>query len=99
MFLGGVITEYLSWPWVFFLNVPIALIALIATPALMPQAPPRRGSVDLLGALTVTVGLGAGVYAIVRAPEVGWTAAATLLVGCGGGRTAGGVRGGAGQAA
>lgn len=81
VFLGGVITEYLSWPWVFFLNVPIALIALIATPALMPQSGVRRGSVDLLGALTVTAGLGAGVYAIVRAPEVGWTAGSTLLVG------------------
>ena len=81
VFLGGVITEYLSWPWVFFLNVPIALVVLIATPALMPQAPARRGSIDFLGALTVTLGLGAGVYAIVRAPEVGWTDASTLLIG------------------
>ncbi len=81
VFLGGVITEYLSWPWVFFLNVPIAVVALVATPALMPQAPARRGSIDFAGALTVTLGLGAGVYAIVRAPEVGWTDASTLLVG------------------
>jgi EmrB/QacA subfamily drug resistance transporter len=81
VFLGGVITEYLSWPWVFFLNVPIALIALLTTPALMPRSAVRRGSVDLLGALTVTLGLGAGVYAIVRAPEVGWSAGSTLLVG------------------
>ncbi|MEU4606422.1 MFS transporter [Kribbella sp. NPDC023972] len=81
VFLGGVITEYLSWPWVFFLNVPIALLALVATPVLMPQSAVRRGSVDLLGALTVTVGLGAGVYAIVRAPEVGWSAGSTLSVG------------------
>ncbi|TCM39526.1 MFS transporter [Kribbella sp. VKM Ac-2568] len=81
VFLGGVITEYLSWPWVFFLNIPIALVALIATPVLMPQAPARRGSIDFLGALTVTLGLGAGVYAIVRAPDVGWTDASTLLIG------------------
>jgi EmrB/QacA subfamily drug resistance transporter len=81
VFLGGVITEYLSWPWVFFLNIPIALVALIATPALMPPAPVRRGSIDFAGALTVTLGLGAGVYAIVRAPEVGWTDGSTLLVG------------------
>ena len=80
VFLGGVITEYLSWPWVFFLNVPIALVALIATPALMPKAAARRGSVDLLGAATATLGLGAGVYAIVRAPEAGWTSGSTLLV-------------------
>lgn len=81
VFLGGVITEYLSWPWVFFLNVPIALAALIAIPAFMPRSTGRRGSVDVLGALTVTAGLGAGVYAIIRAPEVGWSAPSTLLVG------------------
>jgi EmrB/QacA subfamily drug resistance transporter len=81
VFLGGVITEYLSWPWVFYLNVPIAAIALLATPALMPAGAARRGSIDVLGAFTVTAGLGAGVYAIVRAPEVGWASAQTLLVG------------------
>ncbi len=77
VFLGGVITEYISWPWVFFINVPIALLALAATPGLMPAAPARRGSIDLLGALTVTAGLGVAVYATVRAPEVGWTSAQT----------------------
>jgi MFS family permease len=81
VFLGGVITEYLSWPWVFYLNVPIALAALFATPALMPRAAARPGSVDVFGALTVTGGLAAGVYAIVRAPQVGWASASTLLVG------------------
>ena len=73
VFLGGVITEYVSWPWVFYVNVPIALIALIATPALMPAGGAgARGSIDVFGAITVTLGLGAAVYAIVRAPEVGW---------------------------
>jgi hypothetical protein len=47
----------------------------------MPPAPARRGSIDFVGALTVTAGLGAGVYAIVRAPEVGWTDGSTLFVG------------------
>ncbi|MEU4478032.1 MFS transporter [Micromonospora sp. NPDC023966] len=80
VFLGGVITEYISWPWVFYINIPIAALALLATPALMPAGGTRRGSLDILGALTVTVGLGAAVYAIVRAPEVGWAAGQTWLV-------------------
>ncbi|MEV4132823.1 MFS transporter [Dactylosporangium sp. NPDC049742] len=80
VFLGGVITEYVSWPWVFYINVPIAVLVLAAIPAVMPAGGARRGSLDLLGALTVTVGLAAAVYAIVRAPEVGWSSVQTWLV-------------------
>ncbi|WP_249644259.1 MFS transporter [Nocardia sputi] len=80
VFLGGVITEYISWPWVFYINIPIAILALIAVPALMPAAPARSGSVDLLGSVTVTAGLAAAVYAIVQAPEVGWASGQTLGV-------------------
>ncbi|EHR59186.1 MFS transporter [Saccharomonospora cyanea] len=78
VFLGGVITEYLSWPWVFYLNIPIALVALFAAPVLMPAGSAQRGSVDVLGAVTVTAGLALAVYAIVRAPEAGWGSAEIL---------------------
>ncbi|WP_344335552.1 MFS transporter [Kitasatospora putterlickiae] len=84
VFLGGVITQYLSWEWVFYVNIPIALGVLLATPGVMPAAPARRGSVDWLGALTVTAGLAVSVYAIVRAPETGWGSASTWLVLAGG---------------
>ncbi|MGW4293203.1 MFS transporter [Micromonospora chersina] len=80
VFLGGVLTEYVSWPWVFYVNIPIAVLALLATPALMPAGGTRRGSLDAVGALTVTVGLGAAVYGVVRAPEVGWASGQTWLV-------------------
>jgi EmrB/QacA subfamily drug resistance transporter len=83
VFLGGVITEYASWPWVFYLNVPIAVAVLLAIRVLMPAATARRGRVDLVGALIATGGIGAAVFAIVRAPEVGWASAETLLVGLG----------------
>lgn len=85
VFLGGVITEYVSWPWVFYINIPIAVIALLAAPALMPAGGAGgRGAVDVVGALTVTGGLGAVVFGIVRAPEVGWASAETWLVLAGG---------------
>ncbi|WP_329142897.1 MFS transporter [Streptomyces niveus] len=80
VFLGGVITEYASWPWVFYINIPIAVIVLALAPRVMPSAPARRGSIDLAGAVTVTAGLATAVYAIVRAPETGWASAGTWLV-------------------
>ncbi|TDC43002.1 MFS transporter [Micromonospora sp. KC213] len=81
VFLGGLITEYISWPWVFYINIPIAVFAVLATPKLMPSAGPgARGSIDLLGALTVTSGLGLAVYAVVQAPEIGWNSSRTWWV-------------------
>ena len=84
VFLGGVITEWVSWPWVFYVNIPIALIVLALIPALMPGAAVRRGSIDLAGAATATAGLALTVFGIVRAPEQGWGSAETLLVIAGG---------------
>jgi MFS family permease len=85
VFLGGVITEWVSWPWVFYINIPIALVVLALVRSLMPVAPARRGSIDLAGAITATAGLAVTVFGIVRAPEAGWGSAATL------GSIAGGV--------
>jgi len=79
VFLGGVITEWISWPWVFYVNVPIAVLVLAVTPALMPGVGSRRGSVDVVGAVTATAGLALTVLGIVRAPEEGWGASVTLL--------------------
>src|ERR671920_2496763 len=52
VFLGGVITEWISWPWVFFVNLPIAAFVLAVTPRLMPAVAARRGSIDFAGAAT-----------------------------------------------
>src|SRR5829696_2879872 len=83
VFLGGVLTEYASWPWVFYLNIPIALAVIALATRVMPDVPGSRGRHDWVGAATVTGGLAGLVYAIVRAPEVGWGSAQTLLVGAG----------------
>jgi EmrB/QacA subfamily drug resistance transporter len=79
VFLGGVITEWISWPWVFYINIPIALLVLTLTPGLMPSGAARRGTTDVAGAVTATAGLALTVFGIVRAPEEGWGSAATLL--------------------
>ena len=84
VFLGGVLTEYASWPWVFFINLPLAAVVLALTPSVMPEGLTRRGSLDVAGAVTVTAGLGAIVFAIVRAPQAGWTSSSTLVAGLGG---------------
>jgi len=84
VFLGGVITEWVSWPWVFYINIPIALAVLAVTPGLMPAARARRGSIDFGGAITATAGLALTVFGVVRAPDEGWGAAATLLTISGG---------------
>jgi MFS family permease len=77
---GGVITEFLGWRWVLFVNVPVALVALLPAPAALPESrnesAPR--SLDLAGALTITSGLGLLIYAISEVPENGWTSIATL---------------------
>jgi MFS family permease len=84
VFLGGVINEWISWPWVFYVNLPIAVLVLALTPGLMPAAPARRGSIDIAGVVTATAGLALAVFGIVRAPEEGWGSTSTLLAIAGG---------------
>ncbi|MGA5899241.1 MFS transporter [Streptomyces venetus] len=78
VFLGGVFTEWLSWPWVFIIYVPIGVATLAAT-KMLPAVAPRRGAIDVLGAAAVTTGLALAVYSVVRAPEIGWGSTGTVL--------------------
>lgn len=85
VFLGGVLTEYASWPWVFYVTIPIAVAVLAFTATTLPRtAGKASGSIDIAGAVTVTGGLAAIVYAVVNAPEVGWLTFPTLSVLVGG---------------
>jgi len=79
--LGGVLTEYLGWEWVLFVNVPIALLAAAAAPRLLGESRDERDSnFDLPGAVSVTAGLAVLVYALVDAEQAGWASTQTLVL-------------------
>ncbi len=80
VFLGGVITEWLSWRWTFLVNVPVGVLVLLATNAWLPRGSRQPGSVDVLGASTITGGLALTVYTIVTANAASAARTATLLV-------------------
>jgi EmrB/QacA subfamily drug resistance transporter len=71
--LGGVITEWLSWRWVLFVNVPVGLVVLAVTPAFVTESARQPGRFDLTGAVTSTAGMTALVYAFIRAAASGWS--------------------------
>jgi EmrB/QacA subfamily drug resistance transporter len=78
LLLGGVLTEYLQWRWCLFVNVPVAIGALIAGRRVLPALPAQRTRLDLPGAALVTSGLVAVVYGLSSAASRGWSAAVTL---------------------
>ena len=78
VFLGGIITAWLDWPWVFLINVPIGIAVLILIPKLIPQGIRKKGNIDYLGAVSITVSLVTLVYSIVTANDIGWLSAQTI---------------------
>jgi EmrB/QacA subfamily drug resistance transporter len=81
--LGGVLTEYLGWEWVLWVNVPIGALAIFLAPRLLPESRDEvaNRTFDLPGAFTVTAGLALLVYTIVDAESAGWTSGQTLGLG------------------
>ncbi len=70
--LGGVITEWASWRWVLFVNIPVGILVVAVTPLFISESPRQPGRFDLAGALTSTGGMTALVYAFIRAASDGW---------------------------
>jgi EmrB/QacA subfamily drug resistance transporter len=79
LILGGALVEWASWRWVFFVNVPIGLLVMAATPFVLPKVDGHGGRLDIPGAVTASSGVAFLVYGLVHAPTAGWTATPTLL--------------------
>ena len=70
VFLGGIITAWLDWPWVFLINVPTGIMVLALIPKLIPEGSKKSGGIDYLGALSITASLALMIYSIVTATEI-----------------------------
>jgi EmrB/QacA subfamily drug resistance transporter len=87
--LGGVITQWASWRWVFFVNVPVGVAVVALTPLLLANSPRQRAHFDAAGAITSTAGMSALVYGFISVASHGWSdvmsvsafAAAVVLLG------------------
>jgi EmrB/QacA subfamily drug resistance transporter len=70
--LGGLITQYVSWRWVLFINVPIGIAVIASTRPFVSETARQPGRFDLAGALTSTIGMASLVYGFIRAASAGW---------------------------
>jgi EmrB/QacA subfamily drug resistance transporter len=79
---GGILTKYLGWEWIFFVNVPVGALVLALAPGIVREsrAPDAGKSFDVVGASSVTGGLALLVYAISKAPVDGWSSTSTVLL-------------------
>jgi EmrB/QacA subfamily drug resistance transporter len=76
---GGLLTKYLGWEWIFFVNVPVGALALALAPRFVRESRSDRESTqDVGGAITVTGGLALLVYAVSNAPSHGWSSSWTI---------------------
>jgi EmrB/QacA subfamily drug resistance transporter len=80
LLVGGSVTSGLGWEWIFFINVPVGLVALALSPVLLRESSDRRRprAFDPGGAVTITAALVLVVYAVVKAPRTGWTDGVTV---------------------
>ncbi|WP_409474816.1 MFS transporter [Streptomyces sp. HC307] len=69
---GGMLTEWLDWRWVLFVNVPIGVLIAVLTPLYISESERHPGRFDIAGALTSTIGMASLVYGFIRAAEEGW---------------------------
>ncbi|MGW3403240.1 MFS transporter [Streptomyces zhihengii] len=75
---GGMLTEWLDWRWVFYVNLPIGAAIVVLAPVFINESENGAGRFDVLGALTSTLGMASLVYGFIRASEAGWRDGLTL---------------------
>ncbi len=78
LIMGGVLTQWASWRWVMFVNVPIGAAVIAVGRAVLPETQRQTGRFDLTGALFSTLGMGSLVYGFVRAASNGWSDRITI---------------------
>src|SRR5512132_176452 len=78
LLLGGMLTSWLSWRWVLFVNVPIGILLAVAAPLYIAESERQPGRFDVAGALTSTAGMTSLVYGFIRAAQEGWSDAGTI---------------------
>ncbi|MFE0149071.1 MFS transporter [Nonomuraea sp. NPDC059007] len=76
--LGGVVTQALGWPAIFWFPVPIEILVAVLVGYALPPSPVRRGRFDLFGAATITLGISALAFGLISAPEAGWGSVRTV---------------------
>jgi EmrB/QacA subfamily drug resistance transporter len=82
LLLGGLLTQALSWPWIFFVNVPIGILAVPLASRFVPDSRGEAAAgTDFSGALSITAGLALLIYAIVETQSAGWGSLRTLGLG------------------
>ena len=79
LLLGGILTSYVSWRWIFFVNVPIGALGLILAPRVLVEAEARPGRLDTPGAITATAGMLSLVYGLTHAADHSWGSTGTIL--------------------
>jgi len=79
LILGGVLTEFFSWRWSLLVNVPVDAAVVVMVGRLVAETSPKKARLDVVGALTATLGSVALVYGFVRAAESGWASSVTIL--------------------
>ncbi|QIQ02288.1 MFS transporter [Streptomyces liangshanensis] len=75
---GGMLTEWLDWRWVFFVNVPIGVLIAVLAPMYITESERHPGRFDITGAATSTLGMASLVYGFIRASEEGWKDSVTI---------------------